>query len=383
VTSPTVDRTHALVARIERLDDAPGRLDAVALGLVDALLAGDEQSLTAALEALRSARAGRADADEGAGRIDALIGVAHSGLERIPSRQAVSRGTQAHDFLSALAGAPQLGSTDLRRLLETDESQVSRTGRRLLELGLVTRRKIGRQVFWQLTPRGRRAVSEAPASVAAPPANAGFWEQALRRGFDTVHGGEPPARRETDPTRERIIESALALHSSQGIQVTTWSQIAERAGVPEETVEQLFPTLDALVRSCGAHFMEGLQIPPPDRARDVFTAARSENERIRRMTSMFFGAYERGADGLTAARRERTDVPALDESMRVLDGSFDALVVEALRPAAADTSAVASVRALTDIEVWRALREQGATTDAAVDRASTAVERWLDAHPVR
>jgi hypothetical protein len=98
---------------------------------------------------------------------------------------------------------------------------------------------------------------------------------------------------------------------------------------------------------------------------------------------MFFGAYERGADGLTAARRERTDVPALDESMRVLDGSFDALVVEALRPAAADTSAVASVRALTDIEVWRALREQGATTDAAVDRASTAVERWLDAHPVR
>jgi hypothetical protein len=29
------------------------------------------------------------------------------------------------------------------------------------------------------------------------------------------------------------------------------------------------------------------------------------------------------------------------------------------------------------------MREQGATPEAAVDRASTAVERWLDARPVR
>jgi hypothetical protein len=128
--------------------------------------------------------------------------------------------------------------------------------------------------------------------------------------------------------------------------------------------------------------MEQLRMPPQDRAPEVFAGVNSKDERIRRMTQVFFGAYERGADGITAARRERTDVPALDESMRVLDSTFDSLVVEALRPARVGGSAVASVRALTDIEVWRALSSQGATADAAVEQASAAVERWLEAHPV-
>jgi hypothetical protein len=39
------------------------------------------------------------------------------------------------------------------------------------------------------------------------------------------------------------------------------------------------------------------------------------------------------------------------------------------------------VRALTDVEVWRALRDQGTSQDAAVDEMSAAVERWLEAHP--
>jgi AcrR family transcriptional regulator len=382
VTTPTVDRKAAMVQRIERLDDDSGRREAVALGLVDALLAGDDQSLIAALEALRAARA-RAEAGEAlAGWVDALITIAYFGLERAPSCQpGVTRGTQAHDFLSALAGSMQLGSTELRQLLDTDETQVSRTGHRLLEAGLVTRRKVGRQVFWQLTPRGRRALDEVPAG--APPANADFWQEALRRGFEAAYGDEPGPRREVDPTRERIVESALELHKTQGIQETTRPQIAQKAGVPVETVDEMFPTQDDLVRGCGQHFFEQLQMPPQDRAPEVFAGIKSNDERIRRMTQLFFGAYERGADGITAAQRERTDVPALDESMRVLDNAFDSLVVEALRPARVDASAVASVRVLTDVEVWRALHDQGATEDAAVEHASAAVGRWLETHPAR
>jgi hypothetical protein len=45
-----------------------------------------------------------------------------------------------------------------------------------------------------------------------------------------------------------------------------------------------------------------------------------------------------------------------------------------VRPRRAD---IASLRALTDLEVWRSLRHQGATPAAAVDEASAAVERWL------
>ena len=47
-----------------------------------------------------------------------------------------------------------------------------------------------------------------------------------------------------------------------------------------ETMEALFPTQDDLVRSCGQHLMESLQLPPADRAPEVFAGASSGNERI-------------------------------------------------------------------------------------------------------
>lgn len=383
MTPPTVDhpRVHALVPRIARLDAEPARREALALGLVDAVLEGDDETLAAALDALRDARA-RADGDrELVGWLDAAIAFAHWGLERVPSRPAVAQGTQAHDFLHVLDGSPQLGSAELRRLLETDETQVSRTGRRLLESGLVTRRKAGRQVYWQLTPRGQHALADAPAPKRSPDSE--FWQEALRRGFEAAYGDQPGEPREVDPTRERIIECTLELHTSHGIQATTWPEIADKAGVPVETVETLFPTQDRLVRSCGEHFMESLQLPPADRAPEVFVGASSENERIRRLVETSFGVYERGADGIAVGRRERNDVPAVDESMEELDNSLDALVVEALRPLRPDSSSVASLRALTDLEVWRTLRDHGVTPGAAVDQASAAVERWLEAQPAR
>ena len=383
MAAPTVDnsRAQALVLRIPRLDaDAPRR-EAVTLGLIDALLERDDETLAAALDALRDARA-RADGDqELVGWLDAAIAFAYWGLERVPSTAAVAQGTQAHDFLSVLDGSPQLGSAELRRLLEIDDTQVSRTGRRLLERGLVSRRKVGRQVFWQLTPRGHRALEEAPAPPQSP--NSEFWQEALRRGFEGAYGDQPGEPRTVDPTRERIIESALQLHTSRGIQATTWPEIADKAGLPVETVEALFPTLDALARGCAQHFMESLQLPPQDRAPEVFAGASSENERIHRLVETFFGAYERGGDSITVARRERKDVRAVDESLTELDHTFDALVVEALRPGRPDSSAVASLRELTDVEVWRTLRHEGATPQAAVDQASEAVERWLEARTSR
>jgi AcrR family transcriptional regulator len=358
------------VRRIAQLDAAPRRRDAVALGLVDAVLERDSATLTAVLEALRDAL-GRADGDEAlTGWLDASIAFAHWGLERSPSTAPVAEGTQAHEFLSALAGAPRIGSAELRELLETDETQVSRAGRRLLEAGLVTRRKIGRQVYWEMTPRGQRALDDAPAAPSS--GDSDFWQDALRRGFN----GE---RREKDPTRKRIIESTLELHVVKGIQATTWPDIAAKSGIPEETVTELFPTFDELTRSCGEHFMEALRLPARDQAPELFACASSENERIRRMVETFFGAYERGAEGIYVGRRERKQVRAADESLSALDSTFEAIVAEALRPLQPDRASVASVQALTDVEIWRGLRDHGATPEAAVDDASAAVERWLAA----
>src|SRR5262245_37281196 len=131
MATPTVNnlRADALLRRIVAVDAEPTLREAVALGLVDALSEGDDETLAAALDALRDARArARADEDqELVGWLDAAIAFAHWGLERVPLRTAVARGTQAHDFLRVLDGSPQVGSAELRRLLETDDTQVSRT----------------------------------------------------------------------------------------------------------------------------------------------------------------------------------------------------------------------------------------------------------------
>ena len=396
----TLTRRIAELARTSAADE--GRLEALSLGLVDALLDADETTLSRALEALRDARRRvlAAEPERGPERewllgwLAGMIAVAHWSLERLTPQStlaAVPAGSQAHLFLQALERSPQVGSSELRQLLETDETQVSRTGRRLLESGLVSRRKVGRQVFWELTPRGRRALEVVPAGspASSPRADGGrsgasFWMEAIRRGFEGAAGDEPRgARRDVDPTRERIVESALALHKELGIQATTWPQIADRAGVPVETVEAYFPSRDDLITACAQHFLGSLKLPPPERAAEIFEGAPSEQERVRRLVETIFGAYEREGGGLEAGRRERAQLPLVDEGLEQLDVTLDALVAEALRPRRPDPSSIASVRALTDVSMWRALRDQGASPAASVEQGSAAVERWLEARPAR
>lgn len=391
-------RALALTRRIAELaaptDDA--RLEAVAVGIVDALRDADEATLRATLDALREAR-GRAlsaervpESERLLGWLAGMIAVAHWSLERLTPESTlavVAKGTQAYLFLQALERSPRLAGAELRQLLDTDETQVSRTGRRLLESGLVSRRKVGRQVFWELTPRGRRALEPAPAGSVAPSPHTdasgeSFWMEAIRRGFEGAAGDEPRAERRTvDPTRERIVISTLALHKQLGIQSTTFPQVASHAGVSEETVETYFPTRDDLIIACGQHFLESLELPPPDRASEIFEGAASEEERVRRLVETIFGAYEREGTGLEVGRRERAQLPVLEESFGQLDVTLDALVAEALQSPRADPSSITALRALSDVTIWRALRDQGASPAVSVQQASTAIERWLEARP--
>ena len=150
-----------------------------------------------------------------------------------------------------------------------------------------------------------------------------------------------------------------------------------------ETVEAYFPTLDDLIMGCGAHFLESLRLPPPERAAEIFRGASSERERVLRLVDTTFDAYEREGAGIEGGRRERAELPLVDENLQQLEVALDALVAEALRPRRPDPAAIASVRALTDVTVWRALRDQGASPADSVQRARAAVEQWLEAHPDR
>ncbi|MFL5884098.1 MAG: hypothetical protein ACJ77M_03435 [Thermoleophilaceae bacterium] len=378
-------RSRAITRRIAALDSTgpvpEERLDAIVLGLVDAVLDADHDALRDALAALRDLRARvlDANAEHLLGWVEAAISMTHWTLERGTPDSAVAvvaHGTQAWSFLEALDRQAAVGSAELRELLETDETQVSRTGRRLLEAGLASRTRAGRNVYWELTPRGRRALELAPPEAPKGDGDS-FWMEALRRGFESAGGDEPGEPRDVDPTRERIVESTLDLHNRQGIQATTWEHIAASAGVPVKAVERLFPTVDDLVRGCGSHVFSRLRLPPPERAAELFAGAGSSDERVRRLVDALFAAYEREPGALEGGRRERGQLPVLDEGMAALDTALDALVAEAIGERDRTTPAVTSVRALTDVTVWRALRDQGASPEESARLATAAVERWL------
>ena len=171
-----------------------------------------------------------------------------------------------------------------------------------------------------------------------------------------------------------------ALHRELGIQATTWQEIADRAGVTVQTVETYFPTQDDLITACGQHFLGSLQLPPPERAPGIFAGVASEHERVQRLVETIFAAYEREGVVLEVGQRERAQLRPVDEGLGQLDVALDALVAEALRPRRPDPSSVASVRALTDVTVWRALRDTGASSAATIEKAGASVERWLEAH---
>jgi AcrR family transcriptional regulator len=65
-------------------------------------------------------------------------------------------------------------------------------------------------------------------------------------------------------TRLKIVEAAVACHSTLGPARTPMSMIAERAGVQRHTLYAHFPDERSLAMACSGHFFE--QSPPPDAA---------------------------------------------------------------------------------------------------------------------
>lgn len=67
-----------------------------------------------------------------------------------------------------------------------------------------------------------------------------------------------------DETRQRIVDSAIALHQTLGPAATTYSEIARRANVGRVTVYRHFPDEASLAQACSGHYFA--QHPAPDPA---------------------------------------------------------------------------------------------------------------------
>src|SRR4051794_17421285 len=255
----------------------------MALGIVDAIVAGDSAALRETLGELRAARLG-----DRSGATTALMSTAQWALERLPSAaesELVAHGTQAWRFLAGLRDGGQ-GGSELQGLLGGDQTQVSRTGRRLLDAGLVTRRKLGRRVSWELSPRGRRALESAvrsaprrrPVEPGDPGSDVDWWREVIRTAW------RAPGHDSGDPVDDRILDAAYDLHSEHGILETTWQEIAEAAGVPVAEVDSRYPTVEDLVPACGGLALSRVRLPPPEQAGELF-GANDRDQRLRTLVA--------------------------------------------------------------------------------------------------
>ncbi len=292
-----------------------------------------------------------------------------------------ARGTLAWRFLAALRDGA-VGSAELRGVLGTDDTQVSRAGARLLDAGLVLRRKAGRRVSWELSPRGRGALerggADAPAAgpprrapgepPAAPETDLSWWRDLLRAAWRAPAAGAGHAS--GDPLRDRIVGAALELHVTRGVLTTTWAQVAQSAGVPVSAVEERFPTVEDLVPACGGLAYRKLRLPPPEDAAALF-AGDDPRARLGTLVTTLFGMYDRAGASLETLRREGGRLGVLGNARDAVEESIDGLITAALDPALRTPETVGLVRALTDIPVWRAVRVAGAD-DAPVAEAVAA-----------
>jgi hypothetical protein len=140
------------------------RAYALAMLIVDATLDGDEASLHAASRQLQliyrllvRAASDRQEAIEDRGRVLALLDVASWGMERALSLGALAElefDSAAHQFLKAVSEKPGMTNHELGQVIGVSDAEVSRVGRRLADVSLAAKRRLGRRNHWEVTPKG-------------------------------------------------------------------------------------------------------------------------------------------------------------------------------------------------------------------------------------
>lgn len=170
-----------------------------------------------------------------------------------------------------------------------------------------------------------------------------------------------------EETRRRITEAAVDLHGSVGPARTTFSAVAERAGVQRATVYRHFPDEEALFGACSAHWLS--QHPLPDL--DAWAEIADPDERLRVALTELYAWFARGEEMVERTTRDASLVPAMQPAMAALGAWFD-LAAEGLcrgrRERGAHRRRVrAAVGHAISYFTWRSLvREQGLAADDAI-----------------
>lgn len=171
-------------------------------------------------------------------------------------------------------------------------------------------------------------------------------------------------------TRQRIVDAALKLHSAVGPNRTTFSMVAEEAGVQRHTLYAHFPDERSLLLACSGHAMSLNPLPDAE----PWRALPEGRERLRAGLSEIYGWYERTAEVTAHVVRDAEQNPVLREVMALRRGPKAEAWREVLGAGLATPAQAAMLGLALGFHTWRALaREGGLGTAGAAGLMAEAV----------
>jgi AcrR family transcriptional regulator len=175
-------------------------------------------------------------------------------------------------------------------------------------------------------------------------------------------------------TRQRTIDTAVALYQDKGISNTSMQDVARKADVAPGTVLNHFPTPGDLVEAVLAHLTTVLKVP----GEEIFAGLHTSEQRVAKLVRELSAFYERSEPWYRIHERDKDQVKALAEGEARFYGTIDTLVRMALGPLGADERTVAVVMALINPGVFGVLQAKGLSMEAAADIVVELLLTWLD-----
>jgi AcrR family transcriptional regulator len=170
-------------------------------------------------------------------------------------------------------------------------------------------------------------------------------------------------------TRQRIVDAAIELHTEIGPSKTTFSMVAEKAGVQRHTLYAHFPDERSLVMACSGHMQE--KRPPPDAT--PWRGIKDRRARLAAGLTDIYGWFEANAQLLSSVLRDAEHYALVQEISKLRYAPAIGLWHEVLEAGLKDTQRTMLNVALS-FYTWRTLtRDSGLKTGAAVTQMVDAV----------
>ncbi len=170
-------------------------------------------------------------------------------------------------------------------------------------------------------------------------------------------------------TRLRIVEAAIDLHGTVGPARTTFSMVAERAGVQRHTLYAHFPDERSLLMACSGLYEERHPLPDPQ----PWRAIADRDERLRTGISALYGWYERN-ESLAACVLRDVEVNEVVREISEIRMGGRIMECERVLEAGLGKKQKAVLQLAVQFYTWRSLvRGSGLTSRAAVDTMVQAI----------